>query len=137
MKLQHYLLGGALCAFSMSGLAAEMKNPLSVHVLNLQTGVPTAGIEVELDKKQGEEWVKLAQGTTNEQGRIPALYPAGQKAQTGIYRVIFKTGDYYKKNAQPTFFPEIPVMFNLDNADQHYHIPLLLSQYGYSTYRGN
>ncbi|NIG13572.1 hydroxyisourate hydrolase [Pantoea sp. Cy-640] len=137
MKLQHYLLGGALCAFSVSGLAAEMKNPLSVHVLNLQTGVPTAGIEVELDKKQGEEWVKLAQGTTNEQGRITALYPAGQKAQTGIYRVIFKTGDYYKKNSQPTFFPEIPVMFNLDNADQHYHIPLLLSQYGYSTYRGN
>ena len=88
-----------------------MKNPLSVHVLNLQTGVPTAGIEVELDKQQGEEWVKLAQGTTNEQGRIPALYPAGQKAQTGIYRVVLKPVTI-TKNSQPTFFPEIPVMFN-------------------------
>lgn len=108
MKLQHYLLGGALCAFSVSGLAAEMKNPLSVHVLNLQTGVPTAGIEVELDKQQGEEWVKLAQGTTNEQGRIPALYPAGQKAQTGIYRVVFKTGDYYKKKQSADLLPGNP-----------------------------
>ena len=60
MKLQHYLLGGALCAFSVSGLAAEMKNPLSVHVLNLQTGVPTAGIEVELDKQQGEQAASAA-----------------------------------------------------------------------------
>jgi len=48
----------------------------------------------------------------------------------------FKTGDYYKKSGEPTFFPEIPVIFTLDKADQHYHIPLLLSQFGYSTYRG-
>lgn len=137
MKWQHYLLGGALGIFSATGFAAEMKNPLSVHVLNLQTGVPTAGIEVELDKKQGEEWIRLAGGTTDGQGRIAALYPADQKVQTGIYRVVFKTGDYYKKHDQPTFFPEIPVMFSLTDADQHYHIPLLLSQYGYSTYRGN
>ena len=137
MKLQLYLLGGALGMISAGGFAAEMKNPLSVHVLNLQTGVPTAGIEVELDKKQGEGWVRLAWGTTDAQGRIAALYPAGQNVQSGIYRVIFKTGDYYKKNAQPTFFPEVPVMFNLASTDQHYHIPLLLSQYGYSTYRGN
>ncbi|MBK0098872.1 hydroxyisourate hydrolase [Erwinia sp. S63] len=137
MKWQHYLLGGSLSVMSATGFAAEMKNPLSVHVLNLQTGVPTAGIEVELDRKQGEEWIRLSQGTTDGQGRITALYPSDQKAQTGVYRVIFKTGDFYKKNAQPTFFPEIPVMFSVTSTDQHYHIPLLLSQYGYSTYRGN
>ena len=137
MKLQHYLLVSVLGLFSATAFAAEMKNPLSVHVLNLQTGIPTAGIEVELDRKQGDEWVKLAEGTTNAQGRIPGLYPAGQAAQTGVYRVVFKTGDYYKKSGEPTFFPEIPVMFTLDKADQHYHIPLLLSQFGYSTYRGN
>ena len=128
MKLHHYLLGSVLAVFSSTGFTAEMKNPLSVHVLNLQTGVPTAGIEVELDRKQGNEWVKLADGTTNAQGRIPGLYPVKQP---------FKTGDYYKKSGEPTFFPEIPVMFILDKADQHYHIPLLLSQFGYSTYRGN
>jgi len=102
-------------------------------VLNLQTGVPTAGIE----KKQGEEWIRLAGGTTDGQGRVAALYPADQEVQTGIYRVVFRTGDYHKKHDQPAFFPEIPVMFSLASADQHYHIPLLLSQYGYSTYRDN
>ena len=130
MNLEHYLLGGALGIFSVTSYAAEMKNPLSVHVLNLQTGVPTAGIEVELDKKQGEEWIRLAGGTTDGQGRISALYPADHKVQTGIYRVVFKTGDYYKKHDQPTFFPEIPVMFTLASTEQNYHIPLLLSQYG-------
>ncbi|MBS0883858.1 hydroxyisourate hydrolase [Pantoea sp. JGM49] len=74
MKWQHYLLGGAPGVISATGFAAEMKNPLSVHVLNLQTGVPTAGIEVELDRKQGEEWIRLSQGATDGQGRITALY---------------------------------------------------------------
>ncbi|MFJ5159788.1 hydroxyisourate hydrolase [Pantoea sp. NPDC088449] len=137
MKFQHYLLGSVMSMFSVSGFAAEMINPISVHVLNLQTGVPTAGIKVELDRKKGNDWLKLAEGTTNAQGRISALYPTGQATQMGIYRVIFKTGDYYQKSGEPTFFPEIPVIFTLDKADQHYHIPLLLSQFGYSTYRGN
>ena len=137
MKWRQYFLGSSLSVMSATSCAAEMRNPLSGHVLNLQTGVPTAGIEVELDRKQGEEWIRLSQGTTDGQGRITALYPSDQKAQTGVYRVIFKTGDFYKKNAQPTFFPEIPVMFSVTSTDQHYHIPLLLSQYGYSTYRGN
>lgn len=137
MKLHHYLLGSVLAVSSASGLAADFKNPLSVHVLNLQTGVPTAGIKVELDRKKGNEWIKLADRTTNADGRIPGLYPADQVVETGVYRVIFMTGDYYKKSGSPTFFPEIPVIFTLDKAEQHYHIPLLLSQFGYSTYRGN
>lgn len=105
-------------------------------MLNLLTGVPTAGIVAELDKKQGKSGSGWP-GTTDGQGRIAALYPADQQVQTGIYRVVFRTGDYDKKHDQPTFFPKIPEMFSLARADQHDHIPLLLSQYGYSTYRGN
>jgi 5-hydroxyisourate hydrolase len=105
--------------------------------LNLQTGSPTAGIEVELDQKQDNNWVKLASGKTDSNGRISALFPEDKTASAGSYRVVFKTGDYYKMNNQKTFFPEIPVEFNMESNGEHYHIPLLLSPFGYSTYRGN
>ncbi|MCG7387382.1 hydroxyisourate hydrolase [Pantoea sp. ACRSB] len=130
----------ALAAYAFSTTAAEpatMKNPISVHVLNLQTGVPTAGVSVELDQNLNGKWITLATGVTDASGRISALYPAGKQAEQGTYKVVFKTGDYYASVKQKTFFPEIPVVFTLDNTSQHYHIPLLLSPYGYSTYRGN
>jgi 5-hydroxyisourate hydrolase len=88
-------------------------NPLSVHVLNLQDGLPSA------------------------QGRIPALFPAGVAMVRGTYRVTFKTGKWFAEHKSPTFFPEIPVIFTADGSVPHYHVPLLLSPYGYSTYRGN
>jgi 5-hydroxyisourate hydrolase len=140
MKITHGLYAGALMAISVTAGAAEptaMKNPLSVHVLNLQTGVPTADITVELEQKQQDKWVKLASGVTDKNGRIPALYPQDKPVASGVYKVVFKTGDYYQKMKQNTFFPEIPVIFTMENKGEHYHIPLLLSQYGYSTYRGN
>jgi len=130
----------ALVAVAFSASAAEptpAKNPISVHVLNLQTGIPTPGVAVELDQNLNGSWVKLATGVTDANGRISALYPAGKQAQQGTYKVVFKTGDYYASVKQKSFFPEIPVIFTLDNSSQHYHIPLLLSPYGYSTYRGN
>lgn len=140
MKIVKALLMTSLVSASLPVLAASdegMKNPLSVHVLNLQTGVPTSGVTVELEQQQKQGWVKLASGVTDKNGRIPALYPAGKTMAAGDYKVVFKTGDYYKQQKQPTFFPEIPVIFHVENSDSHYHIPLLLSQYGYSTYRGN
>lgn len=79
----------------------------------------------------------MAQGTTNEQGRIAELFPAKQPFEAGEYRVVFKTGEYYQKIKHETFFPEIPVIFQVKQTDQHYHIPLLLSPYGFSTYRGS
>lgn len=121
----------------MSGMAVAANNPLSVHVLNLETGVPSSGVNVTLERHMGEAWQPLAQGTTNEQGRIAELYPSDKPLQKGEYRVVFKTGDYYKKTGHETFFPEIPVIFEVKQTDQHYHIPLLLSPYGFSTYRGS
>lgn len=129
------LIGAAAPALAASHEA--VKNPLSVHVLNLQTGVPTAGVTVELEQQQKQGWIKLASGVTDNNGRIPALYPQGKTMDAGNYKVVFKTGDYYQQQKQPTFFPEIPVIFHVEKSGDHYHIPLLLSQYGYSTYRGN
>lgn len=113
------------------------QNPLSVHVLNLQDGLPSSEVKVSLEEQKNGKWVQLSQATTNEQGRIPALYPEGKKLEKGMYKVTFKTGDWFKAHKQKSFFPEVPVIFEVDGAVEHYHIPLLLSPYGYSTYRGN
>ena len=113
------------------------QNTLSVHVLNLQDGLPSSEVKVSLEEQKNGKWVQLSQATTNEQGRIPALYPEGKKLEKGMYKVTFKTGDWFKAHKQKSFFPEVPVIFEVDGSVEHYHIPLLLSPYGYSTYRGN
>ncbi|VXC08364.1 hydroxyisourate hydrolase [Massilia sp. 9I] len=125
------LLGGASIA------ASAAPNPLSVHVLDLQSGRPTAGIRVALEQRDGAAWRELANGVTDAQGRIQALYPKNGKLAAGDYRIVFQTGEHYKRQGQATFFPRIPVEFSVDAPTQHYHIPLLLSPFGYSTYRGN
>jgi len=129
-----FLAAGLLCA-SLHAVAAD--NPLSVHILDLQSGQPTAGVNVTLEERDGQQWRTLSQGTTDTQGRVRALYPAGKQITAGAYRIVFKTGEHYARLRQPTFFDQIPVEFKVDNTAQHYHIPLLLSPYGYSTYRGN
>lgn len=74
---------------------------------------------------------------TNQQGRITDLYPKDSPLQKGIYKVTFKTGEWFEQHKQSSFFPEVPVIFSIDGKLEHYHIPLLISPYGYSTYRGN
>jgi len=133
----------SIAAFTLAALLAAPaltfaadKNPLSVHVLNQQTGLPAANVAVTLEQKQGDNWTVLNTASTNQDGRISALWPEKPFA-AGDYRVIFKTGKYFADQKQPSFFPEIPVEFHIDNTKTTYHVPLLLSQYGYSTYRGS
>ena len=137
MQKTKLLITGLLlnAAFVTSTLAAS--NPLSVHVLNLQDGLPSAGVSVSLEKKVDSKWVKINEGITNEQGRIPALYPSESIMEKGSYRVTFQTEEWFNKHKTSTFFPEIPVIFKADGSVPHYHIPLLLSPYGFSSYRGN
>ncbi|ENW04344.1 hydroxyisourate hydrolase [Acinetobacter beijerinckii] len=113
------------------------QNPLSVHVLNLENGLPSAGVKVILEKQENNQWKQLSTGTTNQQGRITDLYPKDAAFQKGIYKVTFKTGEWFEHEKQTSFFPEVPVIFTVDGKLEHYHIPLLISPYGYSTYRGN
>jgi 5-hydroxyisourate hydrolase len=133
-----------IAAIALSGLPAlasaagpTASNHLSVHVLNLQDGLPSPDVDVVLEKQNGTQWGTLNSGVTDAQGRVPALYPEGKKLETGIYRVTFKTGKWFAGQKGATFFPEIPVIFSVDGSVAHYHIPLLLSPYGYATYRGN
>lgn len=131
-----HTVGAALLA-TMSTVAAAADNPLSVHVLNLENGLPSPDVMVTLERLQGTQWQSLSEGVTNEQGRITGLYPEGQHLTDGTYRVTFKTGDWFAQQQAKTFFPEVPVIFEVDASVPHYHIPLLLSPYGFSTYRGN
>ena len=120
---------------SATTMAAE-QNLLSVHVLNQQTGKPAPNVEVTLEQKQDAGWKFLNKASTDKDGRIKQFWPA-QPAASGNYRVVFKTGRYFSEQKQESFFPEIPVEFHISNTNEHYHVPLLLSQYGYSTYRGS
>ncbi|EGM1628019.1 hydroxyisourate hydrolase [Salmonella enterica] len=129
-----------LLSVSAASFAASTdiaKNPISVHVLNLKTGVPSQGVTVTLDKKEGDKWVRLNSAVTSSDGRINALYPEDQKINPGDYRVTFETGKYFSTRNEDTLFPEIPVIIHVPKTGEHYHVPLLLSQYGYSTYRGS
>lgn len=133
--IKSILIGAAIAGFSQFASAAD--NPLSVHVLNLQDGLPSPEVVVTLEKLSGEQWSLMNTGVTNAQGRIPALFPQDTPLVKGTYRVTFKTGKWFAERNSKTFFPEIPVIFTADGSVPHYHVPLLLSQYGYSTYRGN
>ncbi|ESJ41313.1 hydroxyisourate hydrolase [Salmonella enterica subsp. enterica serovar London str. CFSAN001081] len=93
-------------------------------------------MEVVLEQKKDNGWTQLNTGHTDQDGRIKALWPE-KAAAPGDYRVIFKTGQYFESKKLDTFFPEIPVEFHISKTNEHYHVPLLLSQYGYSTYRGS
>ncbi|QFS88340.1 MULTISPECIES: hydroxyisourate hydrolase [Marinobacter] len=130
------VVAGMLIA-GTSSMAFAAGNPLSVHVLNIENGLPSPDVTVTLERKESGQWVELNQAVTNEQGRIGELYPDGERLVEGTYRVVFATGDWFAKQNTSTFFPEIPVVFTMDAALDHYHVPLLLSPYGFSTYRGN
>lgn len=136
MKILKILIAGAVLS-GLSAVVLAAGNPLSVHVLSLQDGLPSPGVNVTLEKQHGKNWDLLNNGMTNEQGRITEFYPEGKALDQGTYRVTFKTGEWFKKQQTASFFPEVPVIFAVDGSVSHYHIPLLLSPYGFSTYRGN
>jgi 5-hydroxyisourate hydrolase len=104
---------------------------LSTHVLDAVRGGPAAGVPVRLEQRTPDGWAPLAEGTTGPDGRIADL--AGELA-AGSYRLVFDTGSYLGPQA---FYPEVVVSFRAEGDGQHYHVPLLLSPFAYSTYRGS
>ncbi len=111
---------------------------ISIHVLDQSQGRPAEGIPVTLEiRGLTGLWKQLAQGRTDTDGRSADLYPAGLRLQTGTYRLTFDVAGYFRKRNVATFFPEVPVVFTVQDVTQSHHIPLLLSPFGYSTYRGS
>lgn len=110
---------------------------LTTHVLNTSLGKPAQGVTVILYQEIiNESWQEIARGETNEDGRLANLLLEDKILKHGKYRLTFLTGNYFKKINIEAFYPSVPVVFQI-NEDTHYHIPLLISPFGYSTYRGN
>ncbi len=133
-------LSGLIILSSLAMVPAAFSAPagtLSVHILNQQTGLPSPDVTVTLEKQQQNNWTSVASGKTDADGRIKSLYPQDQDMQPGVYKVTFKTHDYFQSQKLESFFPEIPVQFTVTRTNEKLHIPLLLSQYGYSTYKGS
>ena len=111
---------------------------ITTHVLDTSTGRPARGVPVRLElHTDGKGWVKLAERTTDGDGRVKDLLADGAKLDAGTYRLTFVTGAYFAAQKVATFFPEASVVFEIRDPAQHYHVPLLLSPFGYSTYRGS
>ncbi|WLD58635.1 hydroxyisourate hydrolase [Salinispirillum sp. LH 10-3-1] len=115
---------------------STQKSPITTHVLDTVTGRPAADLAVTLAKQSGGEWHPIAAGRTNSDGRI-IDWLAGEQREAGTYRVEFATGDWLTARQRANFYPTVSIVFTIDNPDEHYHIPLLLSDFGYSTYRGS
>lgn len=108
---------------------------VTTHILDTSTGTPATGVAVELYAKDGSDWTLLASGSTDADGRVKNLGP--EQLASGNYRLLFNTGDYFAASNTATFFPEVALTFTVQASEAHYHVPLLLSPFSYSTYRGN
>jgi 5-hydroxyisourate hydrolase len=106
---------------------------LSTHVLDNATGEPARGVPVRLERRDGDGWRPIAAGRTDTDGRLRDWVP-GAEWTAGAYRLIFDTADHLGPGA---FFPEVSVVFQVADPGRHLHVPLLLSPYGYTTYRGS
>ncbi|MBV8151327.1 MAG: hydroxyisourate hydrolase [Candidatus Eremiobacteraeota bacterium] len=108
---------------------------LTTHVLDLAGGQPAAGIEVVLFRIEGEKRSELARARTNQDGRTEE--PLGAELEAGWYELVFHAGTYLSAAGLGSFYDQIPVRFRVDPGMTRYHVPLLLSPWGYSTYRGS
>ena len=112
-------------------------SPITTHVLDTSRGHPAAGISVKLERLSGtSNWQAIAEGKTNSDGRITDLLPSGSLV-VGRYRLIFAVAEYFAANGVTSFYPQVSVEFQVSAQLEHYHVPLLLSPFGYSTYRGS
>ncbi|MEE2035624.1 hydroxyisourate hydrolase [Nocardiopsis sp. CT-R113] len=111
---------------------------VTTHILDTALGAPARGVPVRLESAadgRRASWKTLAEGRTDDDGRVPDLGP--DRLATGTYRLVFDTAAYFAADGRTGFFPEVTVAFDLTEEQDHYHVPLLLSPYSYSTYRGS
>ena len=110
---------------------------ITTHVLDTALGRPAAGLAVTLDAWDGRTWHTVSRAVTDADGRVKGLLPADQPLPYTRWRLIFDTAGYFQWRGTATFYPLVEIVFDTPAADQHYHVPLLLSPFGYSTYRGS
>ena len=109
---------------------------ISSHVLDTSLGKPAASLSVSLARLEGGAFLELGQGLTDADGRIKHLLGAHQ-LEAGLYRLSFEAGAHYRALGRDSFYERVEIQFHVTDPSQHYHVPLLLSPFGYSTYRGS
>jgi 5-hydroxyisourate hydrolase len=120
---------------------SDPRSKVTTHVLDAVTGRPAEGVTVLLERRAGDGggggggWEPVAEGRTDGDGRVGRFGP--DALDTGVYRVTFAVAAYFAGRGQQTFYPEVVISFTLDEPAAHYHVPLLLSPYAFSTYRGS
>lgn len=119
------------------GQKKEMTYQLSSHILDVSKGMPAPGVTIKLEKynEKTNVWSFVQEKVTDKSGRVPDFLP-NDKSNLGIYKLTYMTSDYFKKMKEESFYPWVEVVFEITNGE-HYHVPITLSAYGYSTYRGN
>lgn len=110
---------------------------ITTHILDTTRGRPASGVRVVLEQASGDGFREVGAGMTDADGRLKTLMPAGSELQAGKYRLTFHTEGYFAAQGVDGFYPEVSITFLVREPKQHYHVPLLLNPYGYSTYRGS
>ena len=111
---------------------------ITTHVLDISRGRPAEGVPIQLEMQEADGgWRILCAGVTDRDGRLKELLPASHVLEEGIYRLTFDTRSYFVSQHTESFYPEVKIVFAIRDASEHYHVPLLLSPFGYSTYRGS
>jgi 5-hydroxyisourate hydrolase len=114
-----------------------MKSPITTHVLDTALGKPAASVPVKLEREHKGSWVEEGSASTNSDGRAPDLLPVSFVLVPGTYRITFELADYFRLQSRKGFYPHASITFLVEDPQQHYHVPLLLSGFGFSTYRGS
>lgn len=110
---------------------------VSTHVLDTARGGPAVGVHVMLEVETASGWTQVGAAFTDQDGRASGLVDDGTVIAPGVHRLTFDTGAWFAEQGQTCFYPQVAVTFEIADSDDHYHVPLLLSPFGYSTYRGS
>ncbi|CAN5619841.1 hydroxyisourate hydrolase [soil metagenome] len=109
---------------------------ISTHILDTSVGKPAEGVKIILEINENDEWVMIGEGFTNADGRINNLISEDTEVKEGSYRITFEIESYFNAQKRESFYPSVNIVFNT-KAGEHYHVPLLINPFGYSTYRGS
>ena len=111
---------------------------ITTHVLDTSSGRPATGVPVVLQRRnEGNEWQNVGNGETDADGRVRTLMAAGAALEPGIFRLVFDTRRYFDAQGVRSFYPHVIVVFEVLSGETHYHVPLLVSPFAYTTYRGS
>lgn len=110
---------------------------ITTHVLDTMRGRPAADVSVVLERRDTHGWIAVGRSATDADGRCRTLLPPSVALSEGVYRLTFDTGGYFGALNVDFFYPEVQIVFEVDNATEHYHVPLLIAPHGYTTYRGS